>query len=52
MRIIGLNSFIDTKINFHRAYLDTDWGMRKVPFAGVGIPLMAEIPIYGMMGKL
>jgi len=52
VRVLGLNSFRDTKLNFHRAYLDTDWGMRTVAFAGVGIPLMADIPVHGMMEKL
>ena len=49
MRIIGLNSFIDTKINFHRAYLETNWVMRAFAFTGVGILLMADIPVNGMM---
>ena len=26
VRVLGLNSFRDTKLNFHRAYLDCDWG--------------------------
>ena len=52
VRVLGLNSFRDTKLNFHRAYLDTDWGMRTVAFAGVGIPLMEDIPVHGMMEKL
>ncbi len=28
VRILGRSSFHDTKLNFERAYLDTDWGMR------------------------
>ena len=52
VRVLGLNAFRDTKLNFHRAYLDCDWGMRTVAFAGVGVPLMADIPVHGMMKKL
>lgn len=25
VRVLGLNAFRDTKLNFHRAYLDCDW---------------------------
>ena len=50
--VLGLNSFRDTRLNFHRAYLDTDWGMRKVDFTGFGIPLMSDTLVHGMMEKL
>lgn len=39
IKVLGLNAFRDTKLNFHRAYLDCDWGMRTVAFAGAGVPL-------------
>jgi len=52
VKVLGLNAFRDTKLNFHRAYLDCDWGMRTVAFAGAGVPLMADIPVYGMMQRL
>ena len=26
VKVLGLNAFRDTKLNFHRAYLDCDWG--------------------------
>lgn len=52
VRVLGLNSFRDTKLNFHRAYLDCDWGMRTIAFAGAGVPLMADIPAGKMMEKL
>ena len=39
VRVLGLNAFRDTKLNFQRAYLDCDWGMRTVAFAGTGVPL-------------
>eukprot|EP00602_Paraphysomonas_sp_CaronLab_P003246 CAMPEP_0185018612 /NCGR_PEP_ID=MMETSP1103-20130426/1275_1 /TAXON_ID=36769 /ORGANISM="Paraphysomonas bandaiensis, Strain Caron Lab Isolate" /LENGTH=278 /DNA_ID=CAMNT_0027548475 /DNA_START=155 /DNA_END=991 /DNA_ORIENTATION=+ len=50
--ILGRESFHDTTLNFDRAYLDTDWGMRTVAFAGYGCPLQADIPVHGMMTKL
>jgi len=52
IKVLGLNAFRDTKLNFHRAYLDCDWGMRTVAFAGAGVPLMADIPVHGMMERL
>ena len=52
VRVLGMNAFRDTKLNFHRAYLDCDWGMRTVAFAGAGVPLMADIPVHGMMERL
>jgi len=52
VKVLGLHAFRATKLNFHRAYLDCDWGMRTVAFAGAGVPLMADIPVYGMMQKL
>jgi CCR4-NOT complex subunit CAF16 len=52
IQVLGLNAFRDTKLNFHRAYLDCDWGMRTVAFAGTGVPLMADIPVHKMMEKL
>lgn len=30
VKVLGLNAFRDTKLNFHRAYLDCDWGMTSV----------------------
>merc|ERR1712127_693782 len=52
IKVLGLNAFRDTKLNFHRAYLDCDWGMRTVAFAGAGVPLMADIPVYKMVERL
>jgi len=52
VRVLGMNAFRETKLNFHRAYLDCDWGMRTVAFAGAGVPLMADIPVHGMMERL
>lgn len=52
VRVLGRSSFHDTRLNFERSYLDTDWGMRTVAFAGYGCPLQADIPVHGMMMKL
>lgn len=27
VKVLGMSAFRDTKLNFHRAYLDCDWGM-------------------------
>lgn len=50
--ILGRSAFHDTRLNYERSYLDTDWGMRTVAFAGYGCPLQADIPVSGMMTKL
>ena len=52
VRVLGLNSFRDTKLNFHRAFLDCDWGMTSVAFVGASVPLMADIPVHKMMERL
>ena len=46
IKVLGLNAFRDTKLNFHRAYLDCDWGMRTVAFAGSGVPLSEYLFFY------
>jgi len=52
VEVLGRSSFHDTTLNFKRAYLDMDWGMRTVAFAGYGCPLQADIEVGGMMAKL
>lgn len=52
VNVLGLNAFHDTRLNFHRAYLDCDWGMRTVAFVGSAVPLMADIAVSSMMEKL
>ena len=52
LRCQGRSAFHDTRLNFERSYLDTDWGMRTVAFAGYGCPLQADIPVNGMMKVL
>ncbi|CAB9512783.1 Uncharacterized ABC transporter ATP-binding protein C20G4.01 (Partial), partial [Seminavis robusta] len=51
-KVLGLNAFHDTRLNFHRTSLDCDWGMRTVAFVGCSVPLMADIAVKNMMEKL
>lgn len=52
VRVLGLQAFHDTRLNFHRAYLDCDWGMRSIAFVGSAVPMMADIPVHKMMERL
>lgn len=52
VQVVGRDAFHDTRLNFERAFLDTDWGMRTVAFAGFGCPLQADIPVHDMMKAL
>ena len=52
VKILGRSAFHDNRLNFERAYLDTDWGMRTVAFAGYGCPLQADIGVSELMMKL
>jgi CCR4-NOT complex subunit CAF16 len=52
VKVLGMNSFRDTRLNFHRAYLDCDWGMSSIAFVGAAVPLMADIPVHKMMERL
>mmetsp|Transcript_104550 Transcript_104550/g.213225 ORF Transcript_104550/g.213225 Transcript_104550/m.213225 type:complete len:350 (-) Transcript_104550:120-1169(-) len=52
VKVLGLNSFRETKLNFHRAYLNCDWGMTSIAFVGASVPLCADIPVHKMMEKL
>jgi len=52
LTVLGMNAFRDTKLNFHRSYLETGWGLQTVAFAGCGVPLMADIPVTQMMEKV
>lgn len=51
-KVLGLDAFHDTRLNFHRAHLDCDWGMRSVAFVGAAVPLAADIAVRNMMEKL
>ena len=52
VHILGLHEFCDTELNFHHYYLATDWGMCTVAFSGVGVLLIANITVYGMIKRL
>lgn len=50
--VLGKSAFHNTSLNFERSYLDTEWGLRTVAFAGYGCPLQADIAVHSMMKKL
>mmetsp|Transcript_9689 Transcript_9689/g.13454 ORF Transcript_9689/g.13454 Transcript_9689/m.13454 type:complete len:314 (+) Transcript_9689:63-1004(+) len=52
VKVMGLDAFRDLRLNMVRAFLDTQWGMRTVAFAGYGCPLSADIRVGDMMQKL
>ena len=39
IRVCGLDPYSDCRMNFHRSYLDCNWGLRSVSFTGSGIRL-------------
>lgn len=52
VKVMGTDAFRDLRLNMERAFLDTQWGMRTVAFAGYGCPLQADIRVGDMMQKL
>lgn len=52
VRVLGKDAFRDLGLNMTRAYMDTNWGMRTVAFAGYGVPLQSDISVSDMMKKL
>ena len=51
--ILGHNAFRATSfLNHRRQYLDPNWGLRTVAFAGCGVAYQADIPVGEMMQKL
>lgn len=52
VKVCGRDAFRDLKLNMTRAFMDTQWGMRTVAFAGYGCPLQADIRVGDMMQKL
>ena len=52
VEVLGKDAFRDLSLNLNRAFLDTNWGMRTVAFAGYGCPLQADIEVGSMMTKL
>ena len=47
--VLGKNSFRDTSLNFKRNFIDQNWGLRTVAFAGNNIPYVADIKVSEMM---
>lgn len=52
VRVLGKDCFRDMSLNQTRAFMDTNWGLTTVAFAGYGCPLMADIEVRGMMSQL
>lgn len=50
--VLGKNAFRDTTLNLERQYMDTNWGLRTVAFAGTGVAYQADIPVSKMMERL
>mmetsp|Transcript_37249 Transcript_37249/g.48175 ORF Transcript_37249/g.48175 Transcript_37249/m.48175 type:complete len:365 (-) Transcript_37249:291-1385(-) len=52
VRVLGKDAFRDLSLNQTRAFMDTNWGLTTVAFAGYGCPLMADIEVGKMMEQL
>jgi CCR4-NOT complex subunit CAF16 len=52
VKVSGKDAFRDLSLNMSRAYLDTNWGLRTVAFAGYGCPLTADLEVGTMMTEL
>lgn len=52
VKVLGKDAFRSMELNLQRAYMDTQWGLRTVAFAGYGCPLTADIEVGSMMAKL
>lgn len=53
VNILDKDSYNDTCfLNHKRLYVDPNWGIRTVAFAGCGIPYTADIPVSDMMKNL
>lgn len=52
VRVLTKDAFRDFSLNMERSFMDTNWGLRTVAFAGYGCPLMADIAVGDMMAKL
>ena len=50
--IFGKDAYHDTTLNFSRSFLDQNWGLRTVSFAGKNIPYVADIKVKDMMKDL
>ena len=47
----GMNPYRDHRANAEISYLECDWGLKSVAFGGTS-PMMADIPVHGMMSSL
>ena len=50
--VLGKHSFSDTSLNHQRNFIDQNWGLRTVAFAGNNIPYVADIKVSEMMSNL
>lgn len=50
--VLGKHSFSDTTLNHQRNFIDQNWGLRTVAFAGNNIPYVADIKVNEMMSNL
>jgi CCR4-NOT complex subunit CAF16 len=52
VKVLGMHSFYDNKLNHLRAFLAGDWGRHTVAFTGHGCALQADIAVRDMMKEL
>ena len=53
VKVLGHHAFHDTRqLNHQRLYVDPNWGLRTVAFAGCGVAYQADIPVKDMMSNL
>lgn len=52
VQVLQKSAFHDTALNLERQYVNNEWGMRTVAFAGSAVAHTADIPVSGMMTAL
>ena len=52
VRVLGKDTFLDPSMNRARQYLDANWGLRTVAFAGTGVAYSAGMRVGDMMRSL
>lgn len=52
VQVLQKSAFHDTALNLERQYVNNEWGMRTVAFAGSMVAHQADIPVSGMMTAL
>ena len=50
--VLWKHSFSDIILNHQRNFIDQNWGLRTVAFAGNNIPYVADIKVNEMMSNL